>query len=401
MPNLIWTLIFLLCLDEQHWFLHSLTFFFSNVRPESRLIKEIVEFIQEKLTRTLSGADEFLGFVGVKERIEEIQSLLCINSSEVLVIGIWGIGGIGKTTLANLVFNKICSEFDSCYFLANAREELEKHGLVNIRNKLLAHLLEEESLHLGAPVLGFHYIKQRLRRRRVLLVLDDVVDDLCELECLAEKDDWFGPGSRIIITTRAIEVFRFTEVHETYEVKELNYHHAVKLFHENAKVNNYQATDFKDLTEQVASYCKGVPLALKVIGRHLRGKNKKAWKSALEDLAKAPHEKIQNVLKVSYDALTSDEKEVFLDLACFFKGEERNRLEAYFNFSANSLDTLLDKSFIAIQSNKIWMHDLIQQMGQEIVRRQSMKDPGKRSRLWMTKDIISVLETNTVRKKFS
>ena len=71
-----------------------------------------------------------------------------------------------------------------------------------------------------------------------------------------------------------------------------------------------------------------------------------------------------------------------------------DRLQLY---SEIGLRVLIDKSLIKFQDDQLWMHDLLQEMGRDIVRKECPKDPGKRSRLWLYKDIDSVLTKNTVR----
>jgi len=64
-------------------------------------------------------------------------------------------------------------------------------------------------------------IQQRLQRKKVLLILDNV-DKYEQLQTLAGSPDWFGPGSRVIITTRDIHLLASHQVKTTYEVKTLN-----------------------------------------------------------------------------------------------------------------------------------------------------------------------------------
>ena len=95
------------------------------------------------------------------------------------------------------------------------------------------------------------------------------------------------------------------------------------------------------------------------------------------------------------------EKELFLDIACFFKGENKgcikDILQSFGFYPDYNIGVLVDKSLITINENgTLWMHDLLQEMGQEIVRRGSRKEAGGRTRLWFYEDILHVLKNNTV-----
>ena len=61
------------------------------------------------------------------------------------------------------------------------------------------------------------------------------------------------------------------------------------------------------------------------------------------------------------------------------------------------LSILIEKSLLKISNNELWMHDLLRDMGRDIVRQESRQEPGKRSRLWLYEDIDLVLTNNLVR----
>ena len=150
-------------------------------------------------------------------------------------------------------------------------------------------------------------------------------------------------------------------------------------------------------------YAQGLPLALKVLASFLFSMSKDEWRDYLDKLKGTPNMKIQEVLKVSYDGLEGNEKNIFLDISCFFKGEDKDYvmeiLDSCGFFACSGMRTLINKSLITISGNKVKMHDLIQEMGKEIVRQQSLTDFGKRSRLWFHEDIFDVLKKNMVREK--
>lgn len=125
------------------------------------------------------------------------------------------------------------------------------------------------------------------------------------------------------------------------------------------------------------------------------------WKSALDANERIPHENIQEILRVIYDRLKKCEKEIFLDMACFFKGYElsdvKNILHSGRGLAPDyAIQVLIDKCLIKIVQCRVRMHNLIENMGREIVRQESPSMPGERSRLWFSKDILRVLKNNKV-----
>ncbi|KAL2322257.1 hypothetical protein Fmac_026636 [Flemingia macrophylla] len=363
-------------------------------RTESEFLKDIVEDVLRKLAPRYPNNPK--GLVGIGENYEKIEPLLKIGSSEVRILGIWGMGGIGKTTLASVLYDRLSHEFEGRCFLANVREESDEHGLKALRNKLFSELLENEKHCFDAPFLVSHFALSRLGRKKVFLVLDDVATSE-QLENLIEDFDILGLGSRVIVTTRNQQIFN--KVDKIYKVKELSFHHALQLFCFTVFGEKLPKHGYEDLSRSAISYCKGIPLALKVLGASLRSRSKEAWECELKKLQKFPNTKIHSVLKLSYDSLDHSQKDIFLDIACFFRGKQRDRvtsiLEAFDFSAASGIEVLLDKALITISDGmQIEMHDLIQEMGWEIVHQESIKDPGRRSRLWKHVEVHDVLKQN-------
>nr|XP_017189731.1 TMV resistance protein N-like [Malus domestica] len=145
--------------------------------------------------------------------------------------------------------------------------------------------------------------------------------------------------------------------------------------------------EYIELARDVVDYCGRLPLALKVVGRLLATKKSKTmWQNTLDKLRNIPDGKIYETLKLSYDGLRDDHvKGVFLDISCFFDGvsisDVTTILDGSSRFSVEAeITTLCDRCLLYIdEATNLRMHDLIRDMGREIVRAESPVELGKRS----------------------
>jgi len=367
-------------------------------RHEVSLVENIAQHIHRKLVPKLSSCTENL--VGIVSKVEEVNKFLGMGLNDVRFIGIWGMGGIGKSTIARAVYEAIRCEFQLTCFLENVREISETNGLVHIQRQLLSHLsISRNDFHDLYD--GKKTIQNSLCRKKVLLVLDDV-NELNQLENLVGKQDWFGPGSRVIITTRDKHLLMTHGVHRTYKSGMLCKNDALALFCLKAFKGNQPQEGYLDLSKEVVDYTGGLPLALEVLGSYLYGRSVDVWHSAIKKIRSVPHPRIQDKLKISYESLDPMEKDIFLDIACFFKGMKRDNimdiLESCGHFPQIGIEILIERSLITLDSvnNKLGMHDLLQEMGRNIVFQESPNDPCRRSRLWAQEDIDCVLTKNKV-----
>nr|XP_034908329.1 disease resistance protein RPV1-like isoform X2 [Populus alba] len=365
------------------------------IRPEWRLMDQIVHHILKKLN--YASSSDLKGLVGMDSRMKQIEALLCTQLPEVCVAGIWGMGGIGKTTIAGEIFNKIAREYEGHYFLANVREESEKNGgLFRMRDELFSKITEEENLHIRTPRIGHPFIKDRICRKKVLIVFDDV-NDVDQIEMLLGGCDLFGPGSRIILTSRDKQVLK-KYADKIFEVEGLNYWEALHLFSLHAFKDNQLPYNYMELSVRAINYAKGNPLALQVLGSFLFGRTTKEWESALNKVEKLTRQKVHSVLRISYEALDSEEKSIFLDIACFFRGHRVDFVKRILDGCGFKTDigfsVLIDSCLIKISDDKVEMHDLLQEMAHEVVRKESIDELGRQSRLWSPKDVYQVLTNN-------
>ncbi|XP_058004149.1 disease resistance protein RUN1-like [Hevea brasiliensis] len=308
-------------------------------------------------------------------------------------------GGIGKTTIAKAVFNHLCHGFrGSCSFLFNVREVSEQpYGLVQLQNQLLHDTLKIKNFKIRSIDSGIHLIKERLRYKRVLVVLDDL-DQLKQVDALVGDRNWFGPGSRIIITTRDAHLLDHLQVVLQYEVRELNRKESLELFSWHAFKVIRPVEGYEEISKDVVDYVGGLPLALEVLGSYLSKRSIPEWRSAVEKLRKIPHHQIQKKLRISFDTLDDDKiKDIFLDIAIFFTGMDKDYVVKILDgcdfFPEIGISVLISRSLMTIDSqNKLAMHHLLRDMGREIIREISPNDPGKRSRLWFHEDVLDVLK---------
>ncbi|GJX49797.1 Toll/interleukin-1 receptor domain-containing protein [Tanacetum coccineum] len=358
---------------------------------ESMVIKKIVDTIFGGLFRLNSDIDE--GLVGMRDRLQDLISQLEMGSSGVRMVGIWGIGGAGKTTLATSVYMKLMPHFKSHCIIDNIREESRKSGLKKLQGDILS-ALYKPNIEVHSVAVGKCQIKSMLCRCNVLVILDDV-DDIDQLEALAGSHDWFGDGSRIIITTRDEHLLRKHKVDHVSPVRLLADDEAIELFRSHAFNEEKHIKDYEKLSLQVVSYADGLPLALKVLGSFLYDKDAKEWMSTMDRLRDIPESKIVDKLKISYDGLKPVEKELFLDIACFFRGEWKSDTMELFDACGFhpeiGIKVLIQKSLITIDSNgRFGMHDLIQEMGHYIVRGEHPNNPEKHSRVWKHAEVSNM-----------
>ncbi|MED6106639.1 hypothetical protein PIB30_006264 [Stylosanthes scabra] len=367
-------------------------------RNDAELIEEIIKSVNTRL-KFFSQAHS-KGLFGIEKSISRVESLLLQDPESVRVIRIWGIGGIGKTTIADQVYHLLRHEYEATVFLRNVREVSLRNGIINLKNELFSELLGEDlkiDMQNGLPT----YVEKRIGRMKVLIVLDDV-NQSEQFETLVGKPESFGSGSRILVTTRDRQVLaKYAPANDTFKVEPLEFDEALQLFNSIAFQQNQTEKEYIELAEKVVAHAKGIPVVLKTLAHLLHGKDKQFWKSELEKLGKIPNKKVFDIMKLSYVDLDDDQKAILLDIACFFDGMQLKikYLESLLKHGdypvRPALERLEDISFITISNdNVVTMHDIVQEMAWEIVRRESIEDHANHSRLWNPDDIYQVLENN-------
>lgn len=367
---------------------------------EAYKITTISKDVLEKLNATPSR--DFNDLVGMEAHIAKMESLLCLESQGVRIVGIWGPAGVGKTTIARALYNQYHENFNLSIFMENVRESygeagLDDYGLkLHLQQRFLSKLLDQKDLrvrHLGA-------IEERLKSQKVLIILDDV-DNIEQLKALAKENQWFGNKSRIVVTTQNKQLLVSHDINHMYQVAYPSKQEALTIFCQHAFKQSSPSDDLKHLAIEFTTLAGHLPLALRVLGSFMRGKGKEEWEFSLPTLKSRLDGEVEKVLKVGYDGLHDHEKDLFLHIACIFSGQHENYLkqmiiannDTYVSFG---LQVLADKSLIQkFENGRIEMHSLLRQLGKEVVRKQSIYEPGKRQFLMNAKETCGVLSNNT------
>jgi hypothetical protein len=368
-------------------------------RYEAKFIKKIIKDVLNKLDPKYLYVPEHL--VGMDRLAHDIFYFLSTATDDVRIAGIHGMPGIGKTTIAKVVFNQLCYGFEGSCFLSNINETSKQlNGLALLQKQLLHDILKQDVANINNVDRGKVLIRERLCCKRVLVVADDVARQ-DQLNALMGQRSWFGPGSRVIMTTRDSNLLRKAD--RTYQIEELTRDQSLQLFSWHAFKDTKPAEDYIELSKDAVDYCGGLPLALEVIGACLSGEEKYIWKSEIDKLRRIPKHDIQGKLRISFDALDGEElQNAFLDIACFFIDIKKEYVAKVLGARCGydpevDLETLRKRSLIKVNSiGEITMHDLLRDMGREVVRESSPKEPGKRTRIWNQEDAWNVLEQQKV-----
>ncbi|KAM7522825.1 hypothetical protein LguiA_012727 [Lonicera macranthoides] len=373
---------------------------------EGQLVKKVVQDVVLGLEKNYTQLPGNL--VGLDDHIKAMKELLNVNSNGIRVVGIHGIGGLGKTTIAKVIYNQLCEGFERCCFIEDVRANSNgQNGIVELQTHLLCKIRKKEVGKINDVDEGIKQIEEAVGKKKVIIVLDDV-EDKYQFDKLVGKCNSFGAGSRIIVTTRnkglldtieaTYQIENLHDVYRSYEPHLMKSIHSLELFCKYAFMRDCPPEDYGSLAQKVVSSAGGLPLVLVTIGSLLFGKKDIAlWEEKLIKLKEAPPAEVLGRLRISYDALDDWQKRIFLDIACFFIGEDY--INCFYFWVAcgfyprEGLDVLVLRSMIKIEDdNKLRMHDQLRDLGREIVREENMAKPGNRSRLWCTEQASKLWE---------
>uniref|UniRef100_A0A0D3DQ24 TIR domain-containing protein n=1 Tax=Brassica oleracea var. oleracea TaxID=109376 RepID=A0A0D3DQ24_BRAOL len=362
-------------------------------KDDATMVEGVVERVSNMLLSMLPM--DIGDIVGMEAHMQQIEHLLDMDftTNEVRMVGIWGMVGIGKTTIAKNFYEKHKHHFKTHHCFMEGVSSLKKHGPLFLQKQLLSNILGKEdfkSLSLGQ---GATCIQSRLVNLKSLIVIDDV-DDVKQLDALAKEASWFGSGSRIIITTQDKSLLNSSCA--VYKVEYVKDDKALQIFQRIAFQGAKPPIVYKDLSISISELAQGLPFALEAFGVYLRGKSVVEWRDALKSFEEALPENIMMELRSSYDGLDKPGRRAFLHVACLFNGEPVRRVRKLLGQGKDGMRVLEEKSLIRVSADgRIAMHCLLEQMGKQIVRQDSDNSPAHQRILWHHHDIRQVLANKT------
>ncbi|XP_039172417.1 disease resistance protein RUN1 isoform X2 [Eucalyptus grandis] len=320
-------------------------------------------------------------------QVLQIIRLLDTEVNDVRIVGILGRDGIGKTALAKIIYNKISLHFDACSFLAEIEETTQQPGGVQcLQTKLIFDILKRE--HEAAFAFkGVRFLKKVFRNMKVLLVLDGVESGSLLEVFVGPRLDWFGLGSRIIVTSKqgsVLQGYVDRGLAYTYYVSPMDDNRAFDLFWQYAMGKSNKLHPYVEIADKIVKAAEGLPLLVKVFGSFLHGKGKNVW-IEFKDHVQEFQEDYQKILSVTYEALDQKQKQMYLDIACFLPDVDC-RIASYmwhdYDRPHDEIEVLRRMSLITMEKNKIGMHSILRCLARKIIS-VGFHDPGTWRRFYI------------------
>ncbi|KAK1375457.1 putative LRR and NB-ARC domains-containing disease resistance protein [Heracleum sosnowskyi] len=307
------------------------------------------------------------------------------------VVPIVGMGGLGKTTLAQLIYNdeKVDKNFQLKAW-ACVSDNFDIPGVT----RAIIESLTSQSCNLNDLNTLQVTLMQKLSGKKFLLVLDDIWNQNYEEWDLLRRPFLVGaPGSKIIVTTRILDVAKMLSHVREHHLTQLGPSHCLSLLarHALGKDNFEEHPDLKEIGEGILKKCKGLPLAVKMLGGLLRTKQfPNQWEDILKSkILDLPEQAggILPALRLSYHHLLPHLKQCFAFCAIYPKDFEfdkkklvklwmavgllpkTSRSKQSEDFGCEYFDDLLSRSFFqqsATCESKYVMHDLIHDLAEYV-----------------------------------
>ncbi|KAG2302612.1 hypothetical protein Bca52824_031263 [Brassica carinata] len=325
------------------------------------------------------------GTVGQEEMLQTAWNRL-MDTNNVGIMGLHGMGGVGKTTLFKRIHNKFAEKFDIVIWIVVSQGANISKLQEEIAQKLYLCGEGWTKKNESDKAAEIHTV---LKRKKFVLMLDDIWKKV-DLEAIGVPEPTRENGCKVAFTTRSKEVCVRMGDHEPMQIKCLEEDEAWELF--KGKIGDEmlrRETLIEDLARKVSEKCDGLPLALSVIGETMASKTMvQEWEDAIYVLTRnaAEFSDMENdilpILKYSYDNLVDEQiKSCFLYCALFPEDEEidKDRLIEYwicegFMGEYQVLKSAINKGYVVlgilisanlltrVNTEKVIMHDVVREM---------------------------------------
>ncbi|KAM5582478.1 hypothetical protein ABKV19_002743 [Rosa sericea] len=357
---------------------------------ERELVQCIVELVCGNVRPIfMTSSGDFEAFEATRQAMIELMKAL--QNDEITAIGVYGMGGVGKTTMVKHVVTQ--AQENGLFHHVIMVVVSQKPDLKRIQGALadlLGLKLEEESEIGRANRLQ----KEILRRNKICIILDDIWDriDFSSIG-IPSYNELQRCNSKVLLTTRRVNVCHTMESQANIHLSILSEEDAWNLFVKKARKSFEKSTNFYDVARKVARECAGLPIALIAVARALGDKDFEEWKEAARRLemsqrANLDQKDVFNCIKLSYDYLDgNDAKSCFL-LCCLFPEDYDIQLEDLMIYGfgkglfrdvnstlenarvvANSVTKYLKASCLLLDGTKdgcVRMHDVIRDVAMSI-----------------------------------
>jgi disease resistance protein RPM1 len=262
-------------------------------------------------------------FVGRYEHLLELKALLGLSQKgvsapgpEVGIVGIKGMGGVGKSTMAKRLYDdpEVRAWFVGNLCWVEVRQLPSEERVCMMQSQIIQELCNWERVEIRNPTFARELIRKRLEGRKVLIFLDDAWENVATTSGVVSVGD-LSPGSRILITSRVQEAIGG----HVFNLDALKEGPAWELFCWHAFKRKKPPEELASMAEEAAKRCLGLPLVIEFIGSQL-AKRTVAWdtENSLKDFLQSEFDELdgrsscRSILERSFTSLPPNLRDAFI-----------------------------------------------------------------------------------------